>query len=89
MPPSPPTRTRGTTNRNLRGSSADRRRRREWLVTTYGKNGRVRCWRGCGAWLTVDTVTVDRVTPGCKGGTYRRENIMPGLRAVQFVVRWI
>ena len=35
-----------------------------------------RCYR-CGVLLTVDTVTVDRITPGCKGGTYRRNNIRP------------
>ena len=32
---------------------------------------------GCGKLLTVDTVTVDRVVPGCKGGTYRKNNIRP------------
>lgn len=35
-----------------------------------------RCYR-CGDLLTVDTVTVDRIVPGCKGGTYRRSNIRP------------
>ncbi len=35
-----------------------------------------RCYR-CGFLLTVDTVTVDRIIPGCKGGTYRRSNIRP------------
>lgn len=35
-----------------------------------------RCYR-CGALLTVETVTVDRIIPGCKGGTYRRNNIRP------------
>jgi 5-methylcytosine-specific restriction endonuclease McrA len=35
-----------------------------------------RCYR-CGILLTVDTVTVDRIIPGCKGGTYRRDNIRP------------
>lgn len=35
-----------------------------------------RCYR-CGLLLTADTVTVDRIKPGCKGGTYRRENIRP------------
>lgn len=35
-----------------------------------------RCYR-CGTLLTVDTVTVDRIVPGCKGGTYRRDNIRP------------
>lgn len=91
---------RGTTNRNVRGSSYARRRRREWLVETYRANvdvveveilgqvvllevdvreglgtmyGQVqmacRCYR-CGALLTVDTVTVDRMFPGIEGGTY-------------------
>jgi len=89
--------TRGTTNRNARGSSEDRRRRREWLVDTYRADvdayaspldGHIlawlfgtglpacRCYR-CGRLLTVDTVTVDRIIPGCKGGTYRRDNIRP------------
>lgn len=35
-----------------------------------------RCYR-CGELLTVDTVTVDRIVPGCRGGTYRRTNIRP------------
>lgn len=35
-----------------------------------------RCYR-CGKLLTIDTVTVDRIVPGCKGGTYRRNNIRP------------
>jgi HNH endonuclease len=35
-----------------------------------------RCYR-CGTLLTFETVTVDRIIPGCKGGTYRRENIRP------------
>lgn len=35
-----------------------------------------RCYR-CGTLLTVDTVTVDRIIPGCRGGTYRRDNIRP------------
>lgn len=35
-----------------------------------------RCYR-CGTLLSVDTVTVDRIIPGCQGGTYRRNNIRP------------
>lgn len=125
--------TRGTTNRNARGSSYNRAARRQWLVDTYRANvdmievtrhyvGHVerftvppyyeppavvaegyrterldpydnggdqphirtdaeivpacRCYR-CGVLLTVDTVTVDRIIPGAKGGTYRRSNIRP------------
>lgn len=88
---------RGTTNRNDRGSSESRRRRREWLVHTYRADVDVawtaigpgphpvefgtgepacRCYR-CGALLTVETVTADRIKPGCEGGTYRRDNIRP------------
>lgn len=35
-----------------------------------------RCYR-CGKLLTAETVTVDRIVPGCQGGTYRRSNIRP------------
>lgn len=95
------TATRGTTNRNERGSSYARAARRAWLVDTYradvdvvwtylpgdvepdmcvGPHGMgvpaCRCYR-CGVLLTVDTVTVDRIIPGCQGGTYRRNNIRP------------
>lgn len=35
-----------------------------------------RCYR-CGTLLTVDTVTADRITPGCRGGRYTRDNIRP------------
>lgn len=35
-----------------------------------------RCYR-CGALLTLDTVTVDRIVPGCNGGRYVRNNIRP------------
>ena len=35
-----------------------------------------RCYR-CGFLLTILTVTVDRIVPGCQGGTYRRNNIRP------------
>ena len=96
---------RGTTNGAVRGSSTDRRRRREWLVSTWradvdvlvvelfhgpvfvpvpiGSVGALpacRCYR-CGRLLTEATVTVDRVVPGCRGGTYRRENIRPSCQA--------
>ena len=35
-----------------------------------------RCYR-CGTLLCMDTVMVDRIKPGCEGGTYRRDNIRP------------
>lgn len=73
---------RGTTNRNARGSSYSRERRRQWLVATYRADEDLdgepacRCYR-CGTLLTAVTVTADRIKPGCEGGTYRRENIRP------------
>lgn len=70
---------RGTSNSNSRGSSVSRRARRQYLVVTYASDlgpGICRCYR-CGMGLTVDTVTVDRIIPGCKGGKYVRNNIRP------------
>lgn len=43
---------------------------------TEGAQHACRCYR-CGVLLTVDTVTVDRIKPGCQGGTYRRDNCRP------------
>lgn len=121
---------RGSTNRNARGGSEERRRRREFLVRTFRADRSLlrvtrhydgvepevfyaegeatdieayqcedltaggwpaearhlrtevevvpacRCYR-CGTLLTVDTVSADRIVPGCQGGTYRRSNIRP------------
>jgi hypothetical protein len=108
-----PRATRGTSNRDERGSSEERRKRKAWLVETYRANrdlrvlteedrpwpmGReiylitpgslvvdvplgegepaCRCYR-CGDLLTKETVTADRIVPGCEGGTYDRWNIRP------------
>jgi 5-methylcytosine-specific restriction endonuclease McrA len=73
---------RGTSNSNVRGSSKDRARRRQYLVRTYEADvaGKCRCYR-CGALLTEETVTVDRIVPGCLGGRYVRENIRPACSA--------
>ena len=35
-----------------------------------------RCYR-CGKLLTLETLTVDRIIPGCEGGRYVRTNIRP------------
>ena len=69
---------RGTSNANDRGSSRDRARRRQWLMDTYASDvpGHCRCYR-CGALLTLNTITVDRITPGMLGGRYTRANIRP------------
>lgn len=84
---------RGTTNRNERGNSKDRAARRAYLLKVYESDvpGTCRCYR-CGVLLTEGgellheegweflfslTLTVDRIIPGNKGGTYRRSNIRP------------
>lgn len=73
---------RGTSNRNDRGGSVDRKRRRTWLIATYRADTDVdgmpacRCYR-CGVLLTDRTITVDRIIPHCRGGTYRHNNIRP------------
>lgn len=38
-----------------------------------------RCYR-CGKLLTLELITVDRIKPGCEGGTYARTNIRPACR---------
>lgn len=73
--------TRGTTNRNARGSSAARRTRRQFLVDHFGDGVEVMCHLElsdrCEMVLTVNTVTVDRIIPGIHGGKYTRDNIQP------------
>lgn len=46
------------------------------LPGTEGAQPACRCYR-CGQLLTAETVTVDRIIPGCQGGTYARNNIRP------------
>lgn len=48
----------------------------EVIRGTEGAEPACRCYR-CGALLTADTLTVDRIVPGCQGGTYKRSNIRP------------
>lgn len=69
---------RGTTNRNARGSTRDRQRRRAWLLKVYASDvdGYARCFR-CGCLLTEATLTIDRIVPGKHGGRYVRNNIRP------------
>ena len=64
---------------DARGSAADRRRRKIYLLSTYESihgPGTAQCYR-CPKVLTFETLTVDRIVPGVKGGTYRRSNIRP------------
>lgn len=70
---------RGTSNANVRGNSRDREARRRYLLVTWQSNkgaGTARCYR-CGRVLDAETLTVDRIVPGCLGGKYTRANIRP------------
>lgn len=57
---------------------------RPWEVTRGTGIPACRCYR-CGVLLTVDTVTPDRIIPGAKGGTYRRNNIRPACSRCQSI----
>lgn len=73
-----PTR-RGTSNTNVRGSAKDRRARKEWMLLTFDEDlgpAYVRCYE-CRTVLDWDTMQVDRIIPGVKGGRYTRDNIRP------------
>src|SRR3954463_15953624 len=80
-----PTR-RGTSNTNSRGSAEDRRRRRIFLLDTFG-NGITAPCAFCGMELqntdpnAADYLTVDRILPGAHGGRYVRQNIRPACAA--------
>lgn len=67
---------RGTSNSNSRGSSYARKRRKLWLLEEFGDGTTAPCTY-CGCTLTFETITVDRIIPGCEGGTYKRGNIQP------------
>lgn len=77
--------TRGTTNRNDRGSAETRRRRKQWLLNVYGNGKTARCSYGCGRKVDFTSITVDRYpVPGCQGGTYQRGNIRPACGPCNF-----
>lgn len=67
---------RGTSNKNTRGSSYDVRARKQWLLDTFGDGTYADCVF-CEVVLDFGTLTVDRIVPGCRGGTYCRDNIRP------------
>lgn len=70
-------RPRGTTNQNARGNSADRRRRRQWLLDEYGNGTTVVCSM-CPTVLDINSVSVDCwPIPRCDGGTYAKNNTRP------------
>ena len=72
--------TNGRCNSAERGSAAERRARKLWLLSPeagWGGCGRwVPCWE-CGVLLEYEDIFVDRIIPGERGGRYWRCNIAP------------
>lgn len=68
--------SRGTSNTNERGSAADRRKRKCWLLAWHGDGISCLCY-SCGTGLVYSTLQADRIIPGRLGGTYARGNIRP------------
>jgi len=60
-----------------RGSAADRRARKHWMLRTWGDGENCPCVH-CGQPLTFATVEADRIVPG---GPYRRDNVQPACRS--------
>lgn len=78
-----PNHPRGTTNRNERGNSEQRRARKAWLLATFGDGETAPCSirfdHHCLGTVDKDTLTVDRhPVPAMDGGTYALDNIRPG-----------
>lgn len=73
-PVSRPLARRGTSNRDQRGNTTDRRRRKLFLLERDGDGTWVACY-ACGLMLDIRTLTVDRIVPACQGGRYIRSNI--------------
>lgn len=58
---------------DARGSTADRLRRKLWMLRAFGDGVLAPCAH-CGRWLPACGLEADRVEPG---GPYRRGNIVP------------
>ncbi len=58
---------------DFRSNSEDKRRRRAWILKTFGDGTTVECVH-CGKKLTEKTMTIDRIIPG---GRYTHDNIQP------------
>lgn len=58
-------------------STRHRRNLREWTLREFG-NGICAPCAGCGVFLTIDDMTLDRYPqPGKMGGMYTRRNVRP------------
>lgn len=76
---------RSTSNKNETGSSYDRRVRKLWLLDEFGNGIKapcmMRCSPNCEETVSLATLTVNRIIPGCEGGRYVRANIEPACAA--------
>jgi 5-methylcytosine-specific restriction endonuclease McrA len=69
--------TRGTTNRNERGTASTRRALKCWMLGVFGDGITAPC-AFCGRQLLYSQMTKDRFPlAGRKGGKYRRGNVRP------------
>lgn len=59
-----------------RGSSLDRKVRKEWMLRHFGDGHSCSCVH-CMRDLVFTTLEADRIVPG---GSYRRENVQPSCR---------
>lgn len=71
-----PTARRTRPGGEKRGNSADRRRRKVWMLSHFGNGVTCSCLH-CERELTFETVEADRIVPG---GSYRRDNVQPACR---------
>lgn len=67
---------KGTRPGDGRGNSYQRRARKLYLMATHGVEGIVTCYL-CSVPMGLVELTVDRIVPGARGGTYARTNIRP------------
>ena len=68
---------RGSTNRNERGGSKDRRSLKTWMLGFFGDGITAPC-AFCGRRLLYSQITKDRFpVPGRKGGRYVKGNVRP------------
>lgn len=67
---------RGSSNADSRGSSYQRRKRKQAVLDRDG-NGEWTLCVTCPTVLDFETLTLDRITPGCDGGTYELANVQP------------
>ena len=59
--------------KDVRGSAANRRARKHWMLNTFGDGQKVECVH-CGAMQSFETLQADRIDPT---GTYKRSNVQP------------